>query len=61
MICLDDNDISKFDIIELKKILDILIQSEKFEFASVIKNEINKRKKYYNIDNNDLDDDSELL
>jgi protein-arginine kinase activator protein McsA len=57
MICLDNNDLLKFDIIELKKLLEILIQSEKFEYASVIKNEINKRKKYYNIAA-DLDDDN---
>ena len=57
-VCFEKQDLKKFGIEELKKMLEIQVQSEKFEGASVIRDIIGDRKKDFGIGKSE--DDVEL-
>lgn len=59
MVTFDRNELIKFNLEELRKMLEIQIQSEKFEGAALIRDVVEQRKKDFGIgyENND---DTEL-
>jgi len=58
-VCFEKKDLDKFSVEELRKMLEIQINIERFEGASVIRDVIEERKRSYGIGQSD-DDDGEL-
>jgi len=61
MVCFTKTELDKFDVSELKRMMEIFIIFEKFEDAAILKDVISERKKYYDIDSDTLDDDNSEL